>query len=122
VSFLPIVFATQLLSLGKSIFEAVGASEEEAKLVSKLLVEANLTGHDSHGVIRILNYVRGVNMGAVKPKAKISVVRETPSTALLDGGWGFGQVVAVKAMEIAIEKALKHNISAVGVTHIRKWL
>jgi len=112
---MPKVDADRLRTLGTDIFIAAGAPRDEAELVANLLVEANLTGHDSHGVIRISNYVKGIRMGAVRPGARIELVRETPSTALIDGGWGFGQVVAVKAMEIAIEKAKKCNISVVGV-------
>ncbi len=114
---MPRVDADRLRTLGTDIFRAAGAPRNEAELVANLLVEANLTGHDSHGVIRISNYVKGIKMGAVRPGAKITVIRETPSTALIDGGWGFGQVIAIKAMEIAIEKADKCNISAVGVKH-----
>jgi len=114
---MPTVNANRLRTLGADIFRAAGAPKDEAELVANLLVEANLTGHDSHGVIRISNYVKGIKMGAVRPGAKITLIRETPSTALIDGGWGFGQVVAIKAMEIAIEKAEKCNISAVGVKH-----
>ncbi|MEM2920877.1 MAG: Ldh family oxidoreductase [Candidatus Bathyarchaeia archaeon] len=112
---MPTVKADTLRMLGTEILKAAGAPDDEAKLVAELLVEANLTGHDSHGVIRMLNYVKGMRMGAVRPGAKITIIRETSSTAVIDGGWGFGQVVAMKAMEVAIEKAKKCSISAVTV-------
>jgi len=117
LNLMPIVSADRLRTLGADIFKAAGAPVGEAQVVANLLVEANLTGHDSHGVIRMPNYVKGIKMGAVKPGAKIAVVRETPSTALIDGGWGFGQVVCIKAMEIAIGKAEKCSVSVVSVKH-----
>ncbi len=57
---MPVLSANQLRNLGSDIFMALGASKEEAELVSSLLVEANLTGFDSHGVIRLPWYVKGI--------------------------------------------------------------
>ncbi len=104
--------ASQLIEIGTKIFLAAGAPIDEAQLVSKFLVKANLVGHDSHGVIRIIQYVNDIEKGIIKPGAKIEVVRETSSSAILNGNWGFGQVIAKKAMEKAIEKA---KDSVVGV-------
>jgi LDH2 family malate/lactate/ureidoglycolate dehydrogenase len=102
---MPVLTAKQLRIVGTSIFEALGAPSEDAGLVAELLVEANLTGFDSHGMIRLPIYARGIRMGAVKPGAEITVVEETPTTAVVDGGWNFGQVVARYAMGLCIEKA-----------------
>jgi uncharacterized oxidoreductase len=112
---MPILQANQLRKLGKEFLMAAGASENEARLVSDLLVKANLAGHDSHGIVRTLRYVDGVLKQRIKPGANVEVVRETPCSALLDGNWGFGQVVASRAMELAIEKAEKGAIGAVAV-------
>jgi uncharacterized oxidoreductase len=68
-------------------------------------------------VIRIVEYVRMVQNGQIKPGAKINIVRETPSTALIDGNWGFGQVIAKDSMQIAIKKAERCSVSSVGVFH-----
>ena len=106
---MPILSADQLRTLGTSIFTGLGVPIADAKLVADLLVDANLTGFDSHGVIRIPIYARGIKMGAVKPGAKIRTVSETPSTAVVDGGWNLGQVVAKYAMSLCIEKA-RNNI------------
>lgn len=106
---MPTLNADQLRDFGSSIFEALGVPNKDAVLVSDLLVEANLTGFDSHGVIRIPIYARGIKMGAVKPGAKIKIIRETTSTAFIDGGWNLGQVVAKYAMNTCIEKA-KTNV------------
>ena len=102
---MPTVKADELRAFGSQIFTALGVPTEDAELVSRLLVEANLTGFDSHGVIRIPIYARGIKMGAVKPGAEIRIIRETRSTAAIDGGWNLGQVVARYAMNVCIEKA-----------------
>jgi LDH2 family malate/lactate/ureidoglycolate dehydrogenase len=112
---MPVYTAEQLRTVGALIFKALGAPEEDAELVSDLLVEANLTGFDSHGMIRLPIYARGIKMGAVKPGAEIRVVEETPSTAVIDGGWNFGQVVARYAMNICIEKARNGIVGLVTV-------
>jgi uncharacterized oxidoreductase len=114
---MPTLNANQLRVFGSSIFAALGVPRKDAELVSDLLVEANLTGFDSHGVIRIPIYANGIKMGAVKPGAEIRIIRETESTAAIDGGWNLGQVVAKYAMNTCIEKAKK---SIVGLVTAKK--
>lgn len=101
------------MDIGTRIFIAAGAPPEEAWLVSEFLVKANLAGHDSHGIIRVIQYVNEIEKGFIRPGAKIEVVRETPSSAVLNGNWGFGQVVAKRAMELAVEKASDNAVSIV---------
>ncbi|MFQ6053864.1 MAG: Ldh family oxidoreductase [Candidatus Bathyarchaeia archaeon] len=113
---MPVLSAEQLRATSTAIFEALGAPPDEAKLVADLLVEANLTGHDSHGVIRLPIYARGIRMGAVKPGAEITVVEETPSTAVV-GGWNFGQVVCTYAMNLCIRKAKRSVVALVLARH-----
>jgi len=79
------------------------------------LVEANLRGQDGHGVLMLPRYMDQVKKGTMKFGVKVETVRETPSTALLNGNWGFGQVIGVRAMELAIKKAKDHTIGFVGV-------
>ncbi|MEM2718787.1 MAG: Ldh family oxidoreductase, partial [Candidatus Bathyarchaeia archaeon] len=110
---MPIFYANQLIDVGTKIFSAAGAPLEEARIVSELLVKSNLVGHDSHGIIRVIQYVNEIENGSIRPGARIEIVRETPSIAVLNGNWGFGQVVAKKAMEIAVEKARKNTVSIV---------
>jgi uncharacterized oxidoreductase len=112
---MPTISADQLRAFGSSVFSALNVPKKDADLVSDLLVEANLTGFDSHGVIRIPIYARGIKMRAVKPGAEIKVIRETPSTAVIDGGWNLGQVVAKYAMNVCIEKARKCVVGLVTV-------
>ncbi len=111
-----VISVDQLKMLGSSIFAGLGAPQDDARLVADLLVEANLTGFDSHGMIRLPIYARGIKMGAVKPGAEVRIVKETPSTAVIDGGWNFGQVVAKYAMNVCIEKARN---SVVGLVTAR---
>lgn len=105
----------KLEEFSKKIFLRAGTSEEEASIVSSMLVRANLFGVDSHGVIRIPDYVQRIEKGEFKVKANPRIVKESGTTALLDGDGGFGQVAALKGMQLAIEKAKKNNVSVVVV-------
>ena len=112
---MPRIPVDQLKSISISIFKAIGIPEAKAETVANLIIEANLAGHDSHGLLRLPQYVLAVQANTIDPDADIEIVSQTPSTALIDGHWGFGQVVATQAMEIAIEKAKTHAITAVNV-------
>lgn len=112
---MPIFTPDQLKNIGTEIFRALGAIDEEAKIVSDFLVKANLAGHDSHGVIRIIQYANQIKKGQIVSGAALKVVRETPSSALLNGNWGFGQVTSFKAMKMALEKAKKKTVSVVCI-------
>jgi LDH2 family malate/lactate/ureidoglycolate dehydrogenase len=105
----------QLRQLSVAIFRAAGASAREAKIVSKILVETSLFGVDSHGVRQIPIYVESIEKGELKPKATITISRETESTAMLNDGGGFGFTAGKKAMEMAIAKAKKYKIGSVGL-------
>lgn len=75
-----------------------------------------MAGVDSHGVApNLVIYIQGIQSGTIKPRAKIEVKADSPSTALIDGNWGFGQIACSKAMEVAIDKAGKTGVGAVGV-------
>jgi LDH2 family malate/lactate/ureidoglycolate dehydrogenase len=115
---MPIVKASMLLNIGRAVFEAVGSPRDEAEIVASSLVEADLAGVHSHGVMRIPYYVEHVREGLIKPGARIKILKETPTTALLDGDRGFGQIVARKASEVAISKAEDNFISIVGAVNM----
>jgi LDH2 family malate/lactate/ureidoglycolate dehydrogenase len=104
-----------LRRLTAAIFEAAGASAEEARTVSEALVGASLHGVDSHGVRAIPGYIDSIKKGRLKPGAKITLLRETETTAMLDDGGGFGFVAGKRAMEMAIAKAKKYKMGSVGV-------
>ena len=84
---MPTLTSCQLSSLSTSLLKAGGASDEEARIVSKYLVNANLAGVDSRGVLRLTGYVNAIRDGLIKPGAKVEIV-ETDSTALVNGNWG----------------------------------
>jgi L-2-hydroxycarboxylate dehydrogenase (NAD+) len=88
-----------------SVFIAIGCSEQDADLAADVLVSADARGIDSHGVARLVGYVRLFDHGRLNTKPSIKVLHETPSTATIDGDRGLGLVLAPKAMEIACEKA-----------------
>lgn len=112
---MPVFTIEYLHQVGTSIFSAAGASEEAAGVVAGLLVDANVVGHDSHGVIRIPQYISTVEQGEIVPDAPIEVVRETAVSAVLDGHWGFGQVVVNQALEWGLERAGRYGVAAVTV-------
>jgi uncharacterized oxidoreductase len=114
---MPTLDPCRLETTGARIFAAMGAPEGDAAWIATSLVRANLRGHDSHGVIRIPQYWQWVKKGEVNPKSPVTIAAETPVTARLDGGRGFGQVVARRGMELAIAKAAAAGLSAVGLSH-----
>lgn len=87
------------------LFEAVGMSPADAAIEAEVLVWANLRGVDSHGVLRVPQYLRSVELGGMNPKARYCIERETPATLLVEGDHAFGPVVTVFAMKRAIRKA-----------------
>jgi len=105
----------ELHRISQKIFEAVGSPSDIAERVASALVDANLVGHDSHGVIRIPQYVNAIRNGEVVPDARPGIVRETGVTVLVDGRWAFGQVSAAYATRLAISKARAEGVSMAGI-------
>ncbi len=97
------------------IFIAAGCSADEGRRVARLLVAANLTGHDSHGVIRVPRYVQMKQDGAIYPDRTVAVLVDTPVLAVVDGQYGFGQTVAMQAVEIGIAKCRAMGLAAVAL-------
>jgi LDH2 family malate/lactate/ureidoglycolate dehydrogenase len=112
---MPTLDATYLKKVAFDAFRAAGADDSAARIVSDMLVEANLTGHDSHGVIYIVDYLNRIRDGKLNPKASPEIVRETASTLRVDGHWGFGHVVASWTMRELIRKAKEHDIAAAAI-------
>jgi uncharacterized oxidoreductase len=114
---MPQVFSEEkLLATVTGIFQAGGAPLDEAATVAEHLVTANLMGYDTHGVIRIPQYVGDVKRGVIIPGAAVRIEKETETAAVVDGGWNFGQVAGLRAIEIAMSKA-RHGGIAMVVTH-----
>ena len=109
------VRADRLTEIGEAVFTAAGAPPQEAKLVTRHLVTANLAGHDSHGIIRLTEYVERIKKGHIVPGAKFEIKQETPTTTVIDGNWGFGYVITEQAMALTIEKARKIGVAAATV-------
>ena len=113
--------ADALLAVATRIFSAVGAPDDVAALVAGALVTANLMGHDSHGVLRVPEYVRAVRGGGVDVRAQPRVVSVRGATALVSGEWAFGQLTGRAAMREAVRLAGEHGVgmaAAVRCAHL----
>src|SRR4030095_689842 len=118
---MPNIQADKLESLATRIFTAMGAPEADARGVATLLLRASLRAHAAHAASRSPQSAGAIHTGHVNPKSPITVITETPVIARLDGGRGFGQVVARRGMEMAIAKAKANGLSAVtlaNTTHV----
>jgi uncharacterized oxidoreductase len=109
------VSAPVLRRLVAAMFAAAGCSAEEADRVAAHLVEANLVGHDSHGVIRVPSYVQWLGEGKVIANQTIEVVSESESIAVVDGRFGLGQSIGEQAVRLGMEKAKSTGLSAVAL-------
>lgn len=105
----------QLFSFTQNIFLAIGCSQDDAALATKVLLSADLRGIDSHGIARLSGYVRLWEAKRINATPIIKVVYETPSTAVVDGDAGLGLVVAPFAMQVAIDKAKQCGTGWVSV-------
>ncbi|MGX1016199.1 LDH2 family malate/lactate/ureidoglycolate dehydrogenase [Bradyrhizobium japonicum] len=112
---MPIVKTDRLTLISAALLRAAGASDEEADAVATGCVNANLAGHDSHGVIAVPTYIDRIKAGHIVPGAKWTIVQESPTTTVIDGQWGFGFHVNAKAMALTIEKAKTANVAACTV-------
>ncbi|MBS0537706.1 MAG: malate/lactate/ureidoglycolate dehydrogenase [Proteobacteria bacterium] len=95
------------------IFATAGCSKEEGGRIGRYLVSANLSGHDSHGVVRVPRYASQKKVGTVVADVTVDVLVDTPVIAVVDGKYGFGQTVTPQAIRIGIEKCKKNGLSAV---------
>lgn len=105
----------QLTALAEEVFAAVGCGREEARRVSSHLVEANLVGHDSHGVIRIPSYAQWLRDGKVLANQSIRIVNENDAMAVVDGQFGLGQTIGEEVIQLGIRKSAKHGISVIAL-------
>ena len=112
---MPRVSEEILFSISFNLLKSAGASNEEARVVSEHCIDANLAGHDSHGIIQIPTYLERIKMGHIVPGAPFEIIKSSETTTVIDGNWGFGYLVSKRAMEITIEKAKTHNVAATTV-------
>jgi uncharacterized oxidoreductase len=109
------VQADRLRRLTAGIFAAAGCDTEEAERIADHLVEANLVGHDSHGVIRVANYVKWLREGKVLAGRRIQVAFENEALAVVDGEFGFGQTVGTQATQLGIDKSARHGVAVIAL-------
>ena len=105
----------KLVEFATKVFEKLGVPTDDARITADVLVAADLRGIASHGLARLQRYVNGIKSGMMNPKPNIRVVKETSSTARVDGDDGLGQPVSYRAMKMAIEKAKDTGIGIVTV-------
>ena len=105
-------------TIAKEVLHAAGAAESHAGAVARHLADANLAGHDSHGFIRITQYVKEIDDGDVDPTAAPSVVGENAAVAHVDGNLTFGQVVAGFALDLAMQKARQYGLGLVNMCNL----
>lgn len=110
-----IVRAERLVALVAAIMERAGCAADEAQTVARRLVDSNLVGHDSHGVLRVGKYLDWVREGNLRPNAKPTLVFQTDTIAIVDGNRGFGQVIGEFAGLQGTAKAAKSGIALVGL-------
>ena len=108
----PVIRADSLIDLSRSLFQAAGVPEAEADRVSRSLVDANLCGHDSHGVMRVLQYIGLLREGKLNSNVPLEKIHETPAMFSGDAGWGLGQVQAYRLLDILLPKAQTLGIAA----------
>jgi len=110
-----VIPAQKLQSIVQETFVKAGCSPEEGERIASHLVMANLSGHDSHGVIRVPVYIGWLKEGLVEANKDVKVVTDTPVLAVVDGQYGFGQSTAPQAVRIGIEKCKAMGLSAVAL-------
>jgi hydroxycarboxylate dehydrogenase B len=118
---MPTIEAARLAELTRAVFVARGVPPDDAAWIATTLVRANLRGHDSHGVIRIPQYVESLARGTLNPTPRMTLVVDAAALAILDGDGGFGQVVARHGVGLARERARAHGLAAValrGANHV----
>lgn len=112
---MPILAEESLTAFVREIFTAYGVPSQKAEIVARSLVQGNLKGHDSHGIIRVIEYVAWMEKGWIVPDAELEILRETESLLHIDGHFGFGQVIGREATSLAIEKAKRSGVCVLSI-------
>jgi hydroxycarboxylate dehydrogenase B len=109
------VQAAALRRTVETIIAAAGSAPEEAELVAQQLVEANLAGHDSHGVHLVAYYVAAVRAGTLRPNRHVQLLRDAGAVIVLEGDRGYGQVLAGEAVDLGIARAREQGAAVVAL-------
>src|SRR4051812_590334 len=112
---MPKFSAEYLFSVTRGILEGTGTPAPIAARGARALINANLAGHDSHGVMRLPEYLEQVDRKLIRADAEPRVTRETPGTAVMDAGRGWGHYALDKAMALAVEKSKAVGVGAVAL-------
>src|SRR5260221_7298173 len=112
---MPLIESAKLAGIARRVFAATGSAEEEAQIVADHLVEANLKGHDSHGVGMIVSYLRTRGAGKAVANEAGRIVSDTASILVYDGERGYGQIVARNATLLGIERAKRDGVAVVAL-------
>lgn len=113
--------AENLRQFSQRCLESVGTTKSDSAIITDNMIQANLRGEDSHGVQLLPIWVNRIKYGGIKTDAPMEVIQDYPSTALINANDGIGQVAAVKAMDVAIEKAAQTGFALVGIQHISSY-
>jgi hydroxycarboxylate dehydrogenase B len=103
----------QLIDFSASLFESAGIAREESRMVASSLVESNLCGHESHGVVRVIEYLSLLERGELHGSVPLEILTETPALAACDAGFGFGQVQMRRLLALASRKARSIGVACV---------
>jgi len=115
---MPLLHAPEIRAFAGECFARAGFPRPEADLIARLLVEANLTGHETHGIRQLPRYLKAARSGEIVAGAPVTVLQETPATALLDAHHTLGFVGATRAVELAVAKARETRVAAVAVRNL----
>jgi uncharacterized oxidoreductase len=116
----PLVFPVDSLRAAvRELMRGFGSQPTEVELVTENLLQANLTGHDSHGIGMLPRYAEAFREGWLQPNAHVEIRRDSGAMLSLDGRAGFGQVIGHEAMQIGMARAKQHGccILALGNAH-----
>ena len=115
---MPTLEEERIVAIADRLLRAAGAPDEHANIVARHMANANLAGHDSHGFIRVIQYLTEIDSGRIDPKGKPEVIRDSVATAQVNGNNGFGQVVATFATRLATEKARQYGVGMVTMRNL----
>jgi uncharacterized oxidoreductase len=104
----------EMRKLSQEMLVLAGATEEEAGIITDVLIDTSLRGIDSHGVRAVTRYASELQSGKLQSEAPIKVLRDGPTSAMWDAGATIGFVAGKKAMDAAIQKAKKYQIGSIG--------
>jgi uncharacterized oxidoreductase len=113
----PTLPAPSLTEFVIRLFEAVGVSTADATTVANSLVGANLRGHDSHGVMRVPQYVDFLQRGEYRIGVDLEVEHETEAVVVCEGHWGLGQVQAHRLLDLVLPRAQRLGVAAGSARH-----